>query len=87
MRFELNTSTNIKSTEKIEKQMNNGKNSKLSTNVEGLINVNKELPTAEILRILNQFVFYIFLIYMILLNLLVLWIFPYYIREPLKLKG
>jgi hypothetical protein len=91
LHFELNASTSIKSLECIEKQANNGKKSESSMNVDGLVNGNKkdsaELPTAEILRILNQFVFYLFLIYIVLLNLLSLWIFPYYIKEPLTLKG
>ena len=47
----------------------------------------EEVPTLEIIRILNQFVFYLFLIYIVSLNLLGLWIFPYYVKEPLTLKG
>ena len=46
-----------------------------------------EVPTLEIIRILNQFVFYLFLIYIVSLNLFGLWIFPYYVKEPLTLKA
>ena len=47
----------------------------------------KTVPDAEIIRILNQFVFFLFLIYIVSLNLLGLWIFPYYVREPLTIHG
>jgi len=88
LHFELNPSLSIKSLESKEKQSNSEQNK--PNNVEDSAGGSKkdiEIPTAEIIRILNQFVFYLFLIYIVLLNLLGLWIFPYYVKEPLTLKG
>lgn len=43
-----------------------------------------EITDARIIKILNEFVFYLFLLFCILLNLLGLVVFPYCIKQPLS---
>jgi hypothetical protein len=48
----------------------------------------QEVPLTEtdIMSILNRFVFYLFLLFIIFLNLVCLFIFPYLIKEPMSME-